>query len=315
MKKIPTVTIGIPAHNERENIRYLLRALLSQRDDNYKLENIFVFCDGCVDDTAAKAHEVANTNPIITVIDDGKRMGKIGRLQELYKMNTSDIVINVDADTLPGEKHVVDTVVKEFGRKDVVYVSGNVKPMKEVTFVEKLVNVWDKIWREACETYKNGQTVHHAMSAIQALRRDFAKTVVFPDWAISDGTIIYLTAKKQNLQTRYAREATVFARSTTTLRDYLMVLSRYSTQRQAMRKYFGRWIDDEYELPIINKYSAILRVFLSHPLLTPTAIGFQLVATKLARNVRGMETKNLWKEVRSTKKLVNPVVSTAQAII
>lgn len=311
MRKVPTVTIGIPAHNERENIQYLLQALLSQRQDNYQLEHIFVFCDGCVDDTAVLAREVANVNSIVTVIDDRKRMGKIGRLQELYEMNTSDIVINVDADTLPADEYVIGNIVKELGRKDVAYVSGNVKPMKEVTFIEKLVNAWDEIWRVACETYKNGQTVHHAMSAIQGLRRDFAKNVVFPDWAISDGAIIYLTAKKQGLQTRYAREATVFARSTTTLRDYLMVLSRYSTQRRAMRTYFGRWIDDEFDLPDIHKYTAMYRVFLAHPVLTPMAIGFQLVATKLAQRTQGMETKNFWKEVRSTKKLVNLMASTA----
>lgn len=311
MKKLPTVTIGIPAHNERENIHYLLMALLSQHDRNYKLDRIVVFCDGCVDNTAALTKEIAKANPMIRVIDDGKRMGKIGRLQELYEMNTSDIVINVDADTLPADEYVIGNIVKELGRKNVTYVSGNVKPMKEVTFIEKLVNAWDEIWRVACETYKNGQTVHHAMSAIQGLRRDFAKNVVFPDWAISDGAIIYLTAKKQSLQTRYAREATVFARSATTVRDYLMVLSRYSTQRRAMRTYFGRWIDDEFDLPNIHKYTAMYRVFLAHPVLTPMAIGFQLVATKLAQKTQGMETKNFWKEVKSTKKLVNPMASTA----
>src|SRR3972149_4408985 len=97
---IPTVTVGVPAHNEEENISHMLQSVLSQKQSNYKLEKIIVLCDACTDDTAKRARQMAEKYPSIRVIDDGKRKGKTGRLNKLYRMNKSDLVFNIDADVI-----------------------------------------------------------------------------------------------------------------------------------------------------------------------------------------------------------------------
>jgi glycosyltransferase involved in cell wall biosynthesis len=51
MKNIKTLTIGISAHNEEKNISSLLESIFAQKQRNYVLENIYVVCDGCTDNT------------------------------------------------------------------------------------------------------------------------------------------------------------------------------------------------------------------------------------------------------------------------
>ena len=71
-KSKQTVTIGIPAHNEAENISYLLRSILRQKQRNYKLEKIIVVCDGCTDNTEDKVKQFAKKHKIVELIFDHK---------------------------------------------------------------------------------------------------------------------------------------------------------------------------------------------------------------------------------------------------
>ena len=46
------------------------------------------------------------------IIDDGRRLGQAGRLNEFYKINKSDIFITFDADVILGNGYVIDEIVK-----------------------------------------------------------------------------------------------------------------------------------------------------------------------------------------------------------
>src|SRR3989344_6102920 len=109
-----TVTIGIPAHNEEKNIKALLRGILAQFRGNFVIKSIIVLCDGCTDDTVKIAENIAQTNKIIKVINDGNHKGKSTRLNQLYEMTESDILISFDADVKLGHKNVINELVKHF---------------------------------------------------------------------------------------------------------------------------------------------------------------------------------------------------------
>ena len=51
MVKKQTVTIGIPAYNEEQNIGVLLSKLLAQKQIHYKLKEILIYLDGSIDHT------------------------------------------------------------------------------------------------------------------------------------------------------------------------------------------------------------------------------------------------------------------------
>ncbi len=54
MKKITTISIGIPAFNEAVTIKRLLRSVLAQKEKGFVLREIIVLCDGSTDGTPFK---------------------------------------------------------------------------------------------------------------------------------------------------------------------------------------------------------------------------------------------------------------------
>ena len=58
-RKKLTVTIGIPAYNEQENISCLLRSIIKQKAWSYRLQSVVVVCDGSTDGTLGKARIIA----------------------------------------------------------------------------------------------------------------------------------------------------------------------------------------------------------------------------------------------------------------
>ncbi|NTU73535.1 glycosyltransferase, partial [Candidatus Roizmanbacteria bacterium] len=73
MKRTPTLTIGISALNEEQNIICLLNALLSQKNGHYLLSELVVISDGSTDQTVPLVKSIQNKYPVITLIDGKKR--------------------------------------------------------------------------------------------------------------------------------------------------------------------------------------------------------------------------------------------------
>src|SRR3989344_8253027 len=119
MIKKPTVTIGIPAHNEEKNIAALLDSILKQRRQTYILESIIIATDGCTDGTVRVVKKYQKKNRLIKLVDDGKRLGLAGRLNLFVRLNKSDFIINFDADTVLGHERTVEEIVKGFEGKKV----------------------------------------------------------------------------------------------------------------------------------------------------------------------------------------------------
>ena len=113
MKKIKSVTIGIPAHNEAKNISLLLNSIVMQKQLSYKLDSVIVLCDGCTDNTSDIARKYEKQYKYISQLKDGKRIGKSPRLNQLFKLNQSDIVIIFDGDTVLANQMVVEKIVEQ----------------------------------------------------------------------------------------------------------------------------------------------------------------------------------------------------------
>jgi len=138
-KELPSVTIGIPAYNEEQNILNFLECLQKQKVKAFRLEKIFVNSDGSTDTTDAKVKTFAKQFPKVYLLSDHKRKGKNIRLQELYKKNKSDILILFDADCLLGDAFVLEKLVSAFNDPDVVFASADKVPVTPENFIEKLI--------------------------------------------------------------------------------------------------------------------------------------------------------------------------------
>ena len=112
-----TLTIGIPAHNEGGNIGLLLDSILRQKHTSYSLRKIIVACDGCTDNTASVVRSYSNRfKNKIMVINDGNRLGKAMRLNQIYKKADTDLLLTLDADVVMATDMEVEKMVQKMNR-------------------------------------------------------------------------------------------------------------------------------------------------------------------------------------------------------
>ncbi|MEK7598641.1 MAG: glycosyltransferase [Patescibacteria group bacterium] len=107
------ITIGIPAYNEAANIKHLLLALLKQNTTGFILHEIIVISDGSTDDTVKIARSITNSR--IHVFEFTQREGQQKRQNQILAQYTGDIIVFIEADTLPASvdtlKHLVEPLL------------------------------------------------------------------------------------------------------------------------------------------------------------------------------------------------------------
>ncbi len=89
-RKLPRISIIIPAHNEADYVSQTLECLKRQRYGNYE---IVVVCNGCTDNTAAVARNSCN------ILIDDPRKGLSRARNNGAKAASGDLLIFLDADT------------------------------------------------------------------------------------------------------------------------------------------------------------------------------------------------------------------------
>ena len=305
MGKKQTVTIGIPAHNEAANISYLLESILKQKGDNFVVERIVVLCDGCTDKTAEKARKFVKKRPIITVIDDGRRKGKVGRLNQLYGMNKSKFVFSFDGDVILKGDKVIEQMVSAFETKDVVLVSGNNQPVKAETLTERIYNAGFKMWYEIRKDYRGGDSVRNIHGCAVALRSSFAKSFKYPSTLFSgDGGYVFMTIKKKKNGFQFVQDAVVLFRSVNNLYDFFLQATRNLGTSSNVAKYFGNQVYEEYRVPRKFKLKGIVKTLFSDPVFTTLAIALSLSLRVFPKNQVRPKENARWKTAKSTKKVI-----------
>lgn len=307
MNKIKTVSVAIPVFDESENISFLLRSIVNQKQVSYKLENIFIICDGSTDGTDMIAKKISAKNPMVKVITHKNRKGKKQRLKEMYAINNSDILITCDGDIVLSNPHVLANIVKKFSTKKIAVVSGNNQPFASESFFGNVQSIWFKIWYEARKDFKKGNNVNNIRGCVLALTKDFSKQVEFTNQIISDAQYIYFLALKKNLNFEFAKDAIILYRIPDNIKDYLLQKTRSSNDKQKIAEEFGVWIYDEYKIPFKFKIMALIKSIVKYPIMTSLVIFFHtmLIVFPYKRFVR--KNNILWRGSKSTKKGIDNI--------
>lgn len=268
MKIKPHISIGLAAFNEAKNIHSLLNDLLTQVSDNYVLDQIYVSCDGCTDDTAKIASSVDQNK--ITVFENQDRKGKTRGLQQILKAFESDVIVFFDADVKLGTENVVHEVVSTFlSDSKTVVVGGNTEPFAPQTFFERAVYSTFVVFQQSRNTFHGGHNIYGCNGGCMAIRKDFAKTLKLPS-VTNDDDYIYFSAKAQGLQFRHNPKAIVYYKLPTKLSDFLKQSFRSDPQAVAvnLESTFGKIVAEEYQRPKLIYIKFIWNAFKRYPLET-----------------------------------------------
>lgn len=297
-----TVSIGIPAFNEGKNIVQLLQAILNQNNRNFAFQEIIVVSDGSTDDTEAKVRQAMLHHPSIKLIADGKRMGYVARLNQLFRANQSDVLVIFDGDVTLGGLSVIEEIVKEFSDPEVGLVGGNDMPTAPENLFEKIVITGIKLWYETRKNINGGTTVYNHHGCVSASSRQFCQQVKIPNNIIAADTYLYFQALKLGFKFRHAKRAIVYYRAPNNLKDYFSQTIRFFKTKSKISEHFGSWIQPHRKIDKRFKIRATLKIFLQEPVNLILYLCLRL-ATKLIQFYWPENyNEGLWQPVLSTKR-------------
>lgn len=270
-----TLTIGIPAHNESQNIQHVLRSVLSQQGQHFILEQILVVCDGCTDNTASLARQLQKKYAPIKVIDDGKRLGKAQRLNYIHQQTRSEAVLVIDADVVfvsTGELDKLCAALQQ--HSEALVVGPRYFPYPARTFAGKCAVYSYLSFEDAILHFNGGQNIFALMGCCSLVRTTLAKKVQFPVGTISDQNYLYLSALQQRPQGFYLeKSAGVYFRTVATFRDWWILSARsVRGDREDVIGRFGEWVRDIYTMPRGLFARSLIRYFFKQPLYTTGSV-------------------------------------------
>lgn len=297
----PTLTIGIPAYNEAENIKNMILSLLKQKEGFFVLEEILVVLDCSTDSTFEIVDSLASKNKKIKIINGKERLGKSARLNQIYKFNKSDLVATFDADIILDRNIELNEMIGEF-RKNTNVVTGFQVPVKSNSIIGSLSNVAFEMWYGLTSNINNGNNLSNVQGACSILTKKFSKSFTYPKGLICDQGYLYMIATKNNPDgLRIAKGSRILFKMPSTLHDSRILASRsmYKDKEQ-MQKYFGKQVLEKYKINRYLKFTAVLKSLKKHPFLTLPAIIFQYYLRIFKLNDK-MFKNGTWSKLYSTK--------------
>jgi glycosyltransferase involved in cell wall biosynthesis len=304
MKQSMTLTIGIPAHNEQANIADLLQSLLEQKG-NFTLERILVICDGCTDNTASIVKKLARQYPIIALKNDGKRLGKVSRLNEIYEQNTSDLLLTLDGDILPKRSTVIDTMVSQFiSHPKTQVVAAYMEPIQPKTWSLTSHGLYINyvMWNAIVTEVNNGDHIHNVHGPASMLRKKFAKSFAYPEDITCDEGFLYMKAHECN-GFRFAKDAKFLIVPIATVCDIEVGIPRILNERFDLIPYFGEGVLEQYKVPIGAKIHGVLQTFFLYPIATTVAVAYNIIIKLKYTRTHGLAS-GVWQQVTSTKRAI-----------
>lgn len=298
MKK-PTVTIGIPAHNEERNIGRLIESILIQDTTSFKLDKVLILCDGCTDTTAAISRKYAQDNTVIHILDDHKRLGKSARLNQIYSQAASDIIVTLDADTVLAPKSV-SRLVSAFTSANIGLVGGRAIPFPSSTLVGKSLVVYEHFWHEVVQDINGGHNVHTYVGPISSISKSLARKINLPDKHGEDQRLFF-EALRLGFKYRYIPEASVRFKVPDNLHDFLLQHSRFHASARQISDDFGSLAESHYHIPPHHKIKAYIKSFLKTPFLFSIALSLQLLLRIYLLLPSKSHQKAAWTMVSSSK--------------
>lgn len=297
----PTLTVGIAAHNEEAKIGPLIRSLLMQVAEDFVLDSIVIMCDGCTDRTSEQARSASAGDPRVVILEDERRIGKIGRLNSIFSRATSDVVVILDADIRIQDARMLSKLMSGCREKGAGLIAGLPLPEKPERFWEKVFFTWESIWIASRKDLNNGLNIHNVLGCCVGLTRDLYTDLCIPPKLIAEDEFLFFSAQNKQLGMVFAEDAHVYYRLPSSLREYFFQSVRYIDTKHDVLAYFKKESHSPYAVPFLSKLRAIYSVFIRSPFFTIIAIALQIPIRLYAALCRSKFKDNTWEVAESTK--------------
>ncbi|HUQ85827.1 MAG TPA: glycosyltransferase family 2 protein [Candidatus Limnocylindrales bacterium] len=265
MKKIIKLSIGIPAYNEAANIKSLLRTILSQSENSFKLQEIILVSDGSSDKTVFEANKVKSNK--INIIAESYRKGKSERINQIINTFNGDILLLIDADIKIKDKLLFSKIVENNNFNKAGLISVNAIPDKANNFFQKIIKSGVIVSQQISSTWNNGNNYLSFKGCFLGLSRNFAKKIQLDNSLVNNDAYLYLIAKKLGYYPEIYKGAEVYYKSPKNLSDHMNQSLRFKDSKKEMKKYFKKNLSSEYDIPVSVYGKAFIKGMMSNPIL------------------------------------------------
>jgi poly-beta-1,6-N-acetyl-D-glucosamine synthase len=226
------VSIGVFAHNEARNCAQILEALLCQECRQIKIIEILVISSASTDGTDDIVTFIADSNPIIRLIQEPVRRGKASAINEYLAARhpDADICVIASADIIP-DRQAVERLATPFSDSQIGMTGGRPIPVNKADcFLGFVVQLqWKLHHLIALRNPKCGEMI--------AFRSDLARCI--PKESPVDEASLEAIAAHKGLKLKYVPEATFVNRGPDSLGDFIAQRRRIASGHRWLKKTEG----------------------------------------------------------------------------
>lgn len=297
-----TLTIGVPAYNEEQNLGHLLKELQAQAAENYILEKIVIASDGSIDKTVEIAKKFNNL-PIF-VIDGKERKGVAFRQNEIIEETDSDILIILNADVSIKDVYFIEHIIHPILKDQADLVTPEFKQLLPSSFFERILYRSHELKTAIYEDFHNGKNVYTCCGPARAFSRRLYKKLHFSD-SYNEDAYSYMFTTLNGFTYTHIHDTAVYFRLPNNLSDHKNQSTRFFHSRAKLIKEFGQEnIQRNYKIPFniivntVKKYASLYPVEIS---LYVAILAYTCVMAKIIPQ----QHSDIWQPSKSSKNLNN----------
>ena len=232
---LSSLTVGICAYNEDNNIGELLSNILNEQRLSLGSE-VIVVCSGCTDSTAEIVHEYAKKDSRVHTLIEKERKGKASAVNLILSNAKGSSIIFVSADTLPNSG-CFSGLLSKLRHPNVGIVCGNPVPVNSsASLPGKLVRLLWSFHNHVFIELNDAGLARHA-SEIYCIRKGIVSGI--PSEAVNDDAYIALETKKRGWLIKYEPRSRVSICGPRTVIEYLQQRRRVIYGHYQVRKLTG----------------------------------------------------------------------------
>jgi len=298
MQKL-TVTIGVPAFNEGQNMRFLLRSLLKQTETNFIVQKIIIVSDASTD----------NTNEIISNTKDSRvqliinkvREGQMKSQNKIFSLANSDVVILFEADTCPKDEKFLSELIKPLLLNNKIgLIQGNPQPLLPTSFFEKILYAQDAAFYKFAIKLDHLEELFISGGAGRVFTKKVYKRLVWPT-NVPEDIYAFFWLKKNKIKMTFQPDAICLYRLPQTFRDYLIKKQKVRAGQTTLNNYFT--LNHLSRPNFMSKqflFKITIHFFLTRPILF---FGYLIIKIMEKIKIKNEKFTDYWKYPKSTKLL------------
>jgi glycosyltransferase involved in cell wall biosynthesis len=295
-----SVTVGISAYNEAKTLPGLILSILNQKCDTYRLNEIAIICDGCTDNTAEEIQEIKSEK--VNIISKPDRRGKATRINELFKIADSEILVLLDADIQIKHAYLLEKLIAPFqADDDLLCVSGSLTPLSPKNFTQKVIHAGSQLWDSVRNNADSKVDLYYCTGAIRGFRKLLYKEMIFPNISAED-VYPYLYCRLKNYKFLVVREAVAYYKIPYKYMDFFKQMSRYLKSKEVLSQYFSsKMLQTGFSITTNNKLKQLLVSFVSNPFWISTYILYLLPIHAKSLINSNQQDEPIWEVIESSK--------------